>query len=196
MNSEVTSRLVRSVVDVSRAAQVFGWMSGAELEWLGKQALDHLVIVELGSYLGRSTRALGDNTLGKVYAVDDWMGADTGDYERPLTAERSNQMYEEFRVNVADLIEAGIVVPCKLQHGTESNALDLTPDMVFIDGDHSYEACRRDIQTWWPRLAPGGLLCGHDSLHAPVTRAVNESLASWSTAKETTIWYSIKGEKQ
>jgi predicted O-methyltransferase YrrM len=35
-------------------------------------------------------------------------------------------------------------------------------DMVFIDGDHSYEGCRGDIEVWLPRLRAGGLLLVHD----------------------------------
>ncbi len=35
-------------------------------------------------------------------------------------------------------------------------------DLVFIDGDHSYEAAKRDIEMWLPKVKPGGILCGHD----------------------------------
>lgn len=34
--------------------------------------------------------------------------------------------------------------------------------MVFIDGDHSYEGCAADIQAWLPNIAPGGILAIHD----------------------------------
>lgn len=36
-------------------------------------------------------------------------------------------------------------------------------DLVFIDGEHSFEAVRRDIQVWKRRVRPdGGVLAGHD----------------------------------
>ncbi len=35
-------------------------------------------------------------------------------------------------------------------------------DFAFIDGDHTYDAVRQDIELWWPRVKPGGLLLGHD----------------------------------
>lgn len=50
-------------------------------------------------------------------------------------------------------------------------------DMVFIDGDHSYEGCRVDIETWWPKIRIGGWFGGHDYMHERfpgVTRAVDE----------------------
>ena len=45
----------------------------------------------------------------------------------------------------------------------EAAALDVIPsklDMVFLDGDHSYEAVMADLKTWAPRATK--LLCGHD----------------------------------
>jgi hypothetical protein len=35
-------------------------------------------------------------------------------------------------------------------------------DFCFIDGDHSYDGCMRDIIAWLPKVRPGGVLCGHD----------------------------------
>eukprot|EP00971_Amphidinium_carterae_P228524 4532571-Amphidinium_carterae.1 len=38
-------------------------------------------------------------------------------------------------------------------------------DLVFIDGDHSYEAVKRDIALWTPKVACRGILSGHDYSH-------------------------------
>lgn len=35
-------------------------------------------------------------------------------------------------------------------------------DLVFIDGDHSYEGCSGDIQAWLPNIKPGGIIAVHD----------------------------------
>ncbi len=35
-------------------------------------------------------------------------------------------------------------------------------DMVFIDGDHFYDAVVADIEAWWPVVKMGGYLTGHD----------------------------------
>ena len=54
-------------------------------------------------------------------------------------------------------------------------------DVVYIDADHSYQAVREDIALWYPRITPGGALCGHDyyqEKHWPgVKRAVDEFIA-------------------
>jgi Methyltransferase domain len=49
-------------------------------------------------------------------------------------------------------------------------------DVVFLDGSHEYEAVRRDILAWMPRIKSGGMLAGHDiNDHYPgVGRAVHE----------------------
>ena len=35
-------------------------------------------------------------------------------------------------------------------------------DLAFIDADHSYVGCWGDIQAYWPKIKPGGILAGHD----------------------------------
>jgi predicted O-methyltransferase YrrM len=35
-------------------------------------------------------------------------------------------------------------------------------DMVFIDGDHSYEGCKGDIEAWLPNIKPDGIIAIHD----------------------------------
>jgi glycosyltransferase involved in cell wall biosynthesis/predicted O-methyltransferase YrrM len=35
-------------------------------------------------------------------------------------------------------------------------------DWIYIDADHSYEGCKRDLELWYPKLKPGGIFAGHD----------------------------------
>src|SRR5258708_21030191 len=166
-------------------------MSEAELTWLAEQAAWHKVIVEMGRYLGRSTRALGDNTTGTVYAIDDWYGP--RDVEIP--EEERTKIFETFVRNMDGLRPK--VQPIRCDHG---DALPTTeplmgpptadgPDMIFIDGDHQYENVKRDIETWWKRLKPGGLLCGHDVQLRGVSEALAETFGDVQIVPNTLIWY-------
>jgi predicted O-methyltransferase YrrM len=43
-------------------------------------------------------------------------------------------------------------------------------DVLFVDGDHSYEGCRRDLELYWPLVQPGGLVVLHDIVPGPSQR--------------------------
>ena len=35
-------------------------------------------------------------------------------------------------------------------------------DVVYIDADHHYDAVMKDLETWIPKVRPGGIIAGHD----------------------------------
>jgi hypothetical protein len=39
---------------------------------------------------------------------------------------------------------------------------DNSLDFVFLDANHSFTGVSADIVAWWPKIKPGGWLCGHD----------------------------------
>lgn len=45
-------------------------------------------------------------------------------------------------------------------------------DFAFIDGDHTLEAVRLDIASWWPLVRSGGVLAGHDLDHPRDRRGI------------------------
>ncbi len=52
------------------------------------------------------------------------------------------------------------------------NFLDGTIDFVYIDGKHSYEDVKTDINAWWPKVRIGGVLCGHDYISPDMSKHV------------------------
>jgi len=58
---------------------------------------------------------------------------------------------------------------------------DNSLNFVFIDGDHSYEGTKLDIELWLPKIKKGGWIGGHDFEHEKrpdlggVTRAWKEN---------------------
>jgi len=59
------------MTNIQKALAIQGWMSEPELTWLAEQAQQSQVIVEVGSHVGRSIRALADNTQETLIAVGD-----------------------------------------------------------------------------------------------------------------------------
>lgn len=48
-------------------------------------------------------------------------------------------------------------------------------DLVFVDGDHTYNGVKADLNSWWPKIKSGGILCGDDwRSFEGVRAAVNE----------------------
>ncbi len=158
-------------------------MEPNELAWLALQAEKHYRIVEVGSFLGRSTRAMADNTPGWVMAFDNWFGP------REIAMDGREHVYEVFRKNMNGLVETNKLLILSGDHG-DLNLIPtwLQPDMVFIDGSHDYESVKRDILIWKDLMVPGGLLCGHDAQMPEIQQALNETLPGWMVATGTTIW--------
>lgn len=182
---------------VTEAEKIDGWMSTAELRWLSEQAKTHKVIVEVGSWKGRSTKAL-TATPGVVYAVDHWLGSQNEQGTFHVEAARGEDIFGVFKANFSREIEVGKVVVERLEATDAARWLkehDIRPDMIFIDGEHSTEAVKRDIGLFRPLLAPGGLLCGHDYLvpnWASVVAAVDEVVPGRKIIEGTTIWVAPK----
>lgn len=62
-----------------------------------------------------------------------------------------------------------------------------TVDVIFIDGNHSYEGCKADIDAWLPHMAKNGVMLFHDcDANGPgVERAVKEL----GEQVKKTVWY-------
>ena len=57
---------------------------------------------------------------------------------------------------------------------TNEQIPDGSLDCVFVDGDHSYEAVKKDLAFWWAKIRVGGQILGDDYWTADVARAVHE----------------------
>lgn len=160
-----------ATIGIARAKATPGWMKPTELVWLAEAATRARTIVEIGSWQGRSTRALADHTTGTVYAVDPWSGdypADDGSVSDIRT-----DVSRQFKAHLRDHIASGRVVPVQMTASVAARTLfdvggllSRAPlDLVFIDGDHRYEAVLDDIDNYLPLVRSGGILGGHDYGH-------------------------------
>lgn len=63
-------------------------------------------------------------------------------------------------------------------------------DLVFIDGDHSYEGCRGDIEAWRPHVRAGGYIVLHDfrnGVWGDVEGAVRDTLDQDPAFEQTNL---------
>jgi predicted O-methyltransferase YrrM len=170
------------MVDLTKALEIPGWMGLKELTFLAEQAQGHSKIVELGSYKGKSTRALADNTEGFVLAIDNWQGPTTVNF----SPNERGVIFSQFYLNCEDLMGEKLFY-LTADHMGEIE-IDFVPDMVFIDGNHDYLNVKHDIEQWMGKLAKGGLLCGHDADYPGVERALKELLPDCIIDKDKKMW--------
>jgi predicted O-methyltransferase YrrM len=143
---------------------VGGWLSDEEataLYELARRARGRGCIVEIGSYMGRSTicLALGSRAGAgaPVYAIDPHRGPSLEDFLRNIE-----------RAGVADA-----VTPIRAaSHEAHRSFAGGPVEVLFIDGNHTYPMVKRDVLEWVPRLVEGGFLAMHDTTNYPGSRAV------------------------
>lgn len=93
----------------------------------------------------------------------------------------------------------------KIYHGDSTEVhknLTETYDAVFIDGNHSYEYVKKDLENYWPKVKIGGIVALHDvnfeGERYGSPRVLRESGLDWqfiSHSAEVGIAYIIKGEE-
>jgi len=148
------------------ASAVDGWLSDAQGRALFEAAASMTgrgAIVEIGSWKGRSTTwlAAGARLAGRrVYAIDPHRGS----REDPGAA-----TLPEFLDNLRRNGLAGAVTPLVMTSEEAAAQIHEPVGLLFIDGDHSYEAARRDADLWLPRLVEGGVVMFHDVATAAYT---------------------------
>lgn len=181
------------MIDLTRALKCEGWMNSDELTFLAEQASKHTLIAEIGSYLGRSTRAMADNATGWIYAVDTWKGT-IGDENFPKEP-YPDYFFKEFTRNLGDHLWNGVVTAVRmtsLEAAAKFAKDGVRFDFIFLDGDHSYESIKNDILAWRPLLREGGTIAGHDfdSFYDGVVRAVRELIAPVpNQVGGSSLWY-------
>ncbi len=132
------------------------------------------LIVEIGSWLGGSTRWFLETFAGprqeglaheqaEIICIDAW---GSGTWQQSDLQARSPVAWEQFAANCWHL--RGSITPIRLpsRDGLPAIISELAkqgrcPDLVYIDGDHSYAGCLADITTCaeaWPQA----LILGDD----------------------------------
>lgn len=148
---------------IARAKSIEGFLYDSEVEFLYDNAASVTgrgVIVEVGSWKGKSTTALAAGAIASgtdtpVYAVDTFRGSPEHQGGGPI------DNLPAFQHNLAGLADRVCVI--------RATSLDAAREfhepieLLFIDADHSYEAVRADFDAWMPHVIPGGIIALHDT---------------------------------
>ena len=180
-----------------------GWFNYSETYDIIVDAIpEDGIIVDIGSFLGRSTHYLGTSLMNagkedvKIYCVDTFEGS-----SEHANIKLPKDFSSIFRENLKFFIGRDMVRLC--QGRSDDIAIlerfeEATVDYVLVDGAHEYDAVKEDIINWWPKLKPNGVMFGDDYSLTSVSQAVEDGfgaiqVGSYGANKgfEQT-WYSAK----
>ncbi len=175
----------RARPDVTFTEDWFGAPSCEALARLVKRVADVPgLIVEIGSWEGRSTIAMANAAYPRqVEAVDTWAGS-PGEISADLARDRD--VYATWCQNVVKATK-GNVLEHVMGWRDYFPTIDQPVALVFIDAEHTYEEVRDTIEAFRPLMAPGGIICGDDVHHPPIVRAVVDTLGSDVTV-DASLW--------
>lgn len=141
------------------------------------------VIVEVGSWYGKSTayfaEQLKNRNLSNIQfnVVDTWRGSLNEEYHVKEMALRGGDIFGIWQENMKRCGVLDWIIPHRMfSHEAAALFADQSIEALFLDGDHSTEGLRLDVQSWLPKLKPGAFIGGHDIDFAEVKAAVEMEL--------------------
>jgi MMP 1-O-methyltransferase len=123
-------------------------------------------IVEIGSFQGRSTVMLAKVAshygLGPVVAIDP--------HNSPILLDhQANPQASSYQDFLGSLRAAGVTnhVESHVAYSTDvAKSWNRPIRFLWIDGDHSYQGAKKDLDGFLPHLVPLGVVAFHDALNA------------------------------
>jgi len=164
--------------------EIPGWFAYPDLyNEMVTNAKDGDEFVEVGSWFGKSTNYLSTKIKesGKninFTAVDTFKGTDDEDLHQNIVGAFNGDILYEF---IDNTVMSGNYGDINIIKDTSHNAANLfannSIDYIMIDAGHTYEDVNDDINYWYHKVKPGGIISGDDyggSFFPGVTKAADE----------------------
>ncbi len=170
-----------------------GWMPKEHQQILEKLIKQHGVksVVEIGSFLGHSAVWFAKR-VERVTCVDKWREDETVETNNNLVKtlrelDLPQDFYSSFKANIERQGVSHKIQPIK---GDSAYVYEHVPvsDLVYVDGDHSYEGCLTDLSLYGPKALR--VICGDDysaSVFPGVIQAVTEKYPNHKS--QGTFWW-------
>jgi len=178
--------------------EIEGWFSDADAQFV-RQICSNIhggVVVELGFFAGRCTAAVAPickTNKNQYFAIDNCKGSSPRD---PATkAQLSRDMKQIFENNMRSLQLLDYIQVHILDSAASSQLFSNSEvDFCFIDASHVAEDVKKDIEAWWPKIKPGGVLGGHDYTWGSVCGTVNAFVDKYELkfARSGNCWKILK----
>lgn len=138
------------------------------------------IICEIGVFAGRNFIRMIEHQPQVAIAVDAWRNDGIFSHnDSGYSQEALDKQYQDFVGRMADRPFVKVYREYSIE--AAKHFPDEYFDFIYIDADHTYEGCRADIESWYPKVKKGKFLCGDDYVRTQdpvgikyeVKRAVN-----------------------
>lgn len=150
---------------------IHGWLFPAQRTKLYHLALSvpkGQIIVEIGSWKGKSTAILGWGSKAgnrvEVWAIDPHEA--TPQYWILHNGGVSDSTWAQFSANMTAGGLDDVVFPLTVPSQAAARLIRQPIGLLFLDGDHHYAAL--DVALWIDKIAPGGWIVLHDTNYPTV----------------------------
>ena len=124
-----------------------GWLQESN-KYILKSLLDMNTkcVIELGSWLGKSTRFIADCApCATIYAIDHWLGSPEHQ-GRPDVKDKLPTLYETFLVNLWEWKSQVKPLRMTTKQGLSlCYANNVDPDLIYVDAAHDYDGVMSDL---------------------------------------------------
>lgn len=124
-------------------------------------------VAEIGVALGDFSECIYQQAQPmELHLIDPWAFQDDEDYkldDSNVPQAEADRRHLSVCERFAPQIEAEVI---KVHRDYSENAVGQFPDdyfdWIYIDANHTYEACLSDLRLYAPKVKPNGFICGHD----------------------------------
>lgn len=167
-------------------------------EFLNTRGLVHYG-VEIGTHQGEFASNLLNRWSGFLTCVDPWENLPEYDYQTK-TLETDGDRNVDYEITKERMLQFGRKATVLRSTSLEASKIykDGSFCFVYIDGNHQSPHVLNDLETWWPKLGPGGILAGHDIIMPGWSRIdlwehdIQNAVFQFASSRQLVVWLVIE----
>ena len=162
--------------------EINGWFAYKDLyKDIVQAGYDGCEFVEIGAWMGKSTNYMAQKIKesGKrihFTTIDTFKGSPSEEWHTPVVQDYNGDLFPEFIDNSLLSNNYGLFDIIKDDSLNAVNQFkNNSIDYLMIDGGHSYTEVTNDLNAWYKKVKPGGIISGDDyTISTETTQAVDD----------------------